>query len=483
MTGSRLVPRPVPTHSASHRGLAAALLLFATLAVGSALLIPPLQPADEALNADYAAALHDGRLPRIEEPSRPLLPGQRSIAPQFVANHPPGYYAVAAVPLGAGIDAGRPADGVLATRLLTVALTAPVVLLVAALARVLTAGRRPDVVLAAAGLTAAWWVLPLHAGLIHNDGPAATLAAGQLLLLTLLLRDGIRVRYAAGLVLLSAAASLVRLSSSTLIGLSVVALVTAGLLHPRTLRVRSAVAGALWSLVLVGACVAASGWWWWRNIRLYGDPSATPLIVQLLGWEPDDRSLLGIAVDPLLWVWMAWGAGGSRHALTLVVMGAWLAAVAALGCLALAEHLRRGRHWTPTGLSIGLLLVLTVGATIGQIVLHVQHGGGGHPRYLLPAMPALVVAIAVSVARVRRGWLVLAGLLTAQVASAANWVVKFRTGDGGWSSGQALTGVTLLVVALASVVVLVRAVRCSRSDDGAGPEPAQAPVTSELVGR
>lgn len=480
MTDSRTASRAVTL--ATRRGLLAALLLFVTLAVGSATLIRPLQPADEALNADYAATLHDGRLPRVEEPSRPLLPGQRPIAPQFVANHPPGYYAIASVPLGAGIDADRPADGVLAARLLTVVLTAPVVLLVAALARVLTRGRRPDLVLAAAGLTAAWWVLPLHAGLIHNDGPAAALAAGQLLLLTLLLRDGIRFRYAAGLVALSAAASVVRLSASTLIGLSVLALVTAGVLHPRTTRARSAAVGVLWSLALLGAAAATSGWWWARNIRLYGDASATPLIVQMLGWEPDERSLVGIAADPLVWVWMAWGAGGSRHALTLILVLAWCAAVAVIAGRAAARQRRSGDSgWSPTALAIALLFFLTVGATLGQIVLHVQHGGGAHPRYLLPAMAVLVVGIAASLAPLRRGWIAFAALAAVQVASAGNWVAKFLTVDDAWTASKALAGLAFLATALAAVAVIARAMRTCRPEPEATPLPAPARAPRELV--
>ena len=442
----------------------AALLLFVVLAVGSALLVRPLQPADEPLNVDYAVALSDGRLPRADEPARPVMPGQRPVRPQFVANHPPGYYAVVSVPIREGVDAGRPWDGVVAARLLTAVLTAPVVLLVAGLARALTRGRRQDVALAAAGIAAAWWALPLHAGLVHNDGPATAVAAGQLLLAVLLLRDGLRWRRAAGLVALSAVASLLRLSASTLIVLCGVALVTAALLHPRTTRLRAALVGLVWALALVAACAATSGWWWLRNVRLYGDVTGTPVIVRLLGWEPDPRSLPGIATDPSVWLSMAWAsAGGAQQEAGRALVTAWCVTVAAVAVVAVLLLLRRLRvstaSWSWPWAAIATFLSVHVAATLAQVVVHVQHGGGAHPRYLFPVMPVLAVAVAAAVLRVPGGRALLAGLVGIQVLGTGVFVDRFVTADGGWTRAEATTAAVAGTLALGAGLALVAAIR------------------------
>jgi hypothetical protein len=460
----------------------AALLLFLTLAAGSALLVRPLQPADEPLNVDYAVALSDGRLPRADEPVRPVMPGQRPVRPQFVANHPPGYYAVVSVPIGAGVDAGRPWDGVLAARLLTVVLSAPVVLLVAGLARALTRGLRQDVAVAAAGIAAAWWALPLHAGLIHNDGPATAIAAGQLLLAVLLLRDGLRWHWAAGLVALSAAASLVRLSASTLIALCAVALVASALLHPRTTRARAALVGTAWALALTAACAATSGWWWVRNVRLYGDVTGTPLIVRLLGWEPDPRSLLEIATDLSVWRSMAWAsAGGAQQEAGRAVVTAWWVTVVVVTLVAVLLLLATGRvraaSWSWPGAAIVTFLSVHVAATLAQVVVHVQHGGGAHPRYLFPVMPVLAVAVAAAVLRLRGGWALLAVLVGTQAVGAGVFVDRFVAADGGWASGEMATAAITGTVALGAVLALASIVRSEqrarRSDRLQPADPAE----------
>jgi hypothetical protein len=470
----------------NRRGVLAALLLFLTLATGSAMLVRPLQPADEPLNVDYAVALSDGRLPRADEPVRPVMPGQRPVRPQFVANHPPGYYAVVSVPVSAGVAAGRPWDGVLAGRLLTVLLSAPVVLLVAGLARALTRRRRQDVAVAAAGIAAAWWALPLHAGLIHNDGPATTIAAGQLLLAVLLLRDGLRWRWAAGLVALSAAASLVRLSASTLIGLCAVALVASALLHRRTTRARAALVGGAWALALAAACAATSGWWWLRNVRLYGDVTGTPLIVRLLGWEPDPRSLPEIAADVSVWRSMAWASvGGAQQEAGRAAVTTWWVTVAVVIGVAVLLLLRTSRaraaSWGWPEAAIVTFLSVHVAATLAQVVVHVQHGGGAHPRYLFPVMPVLAVVVAVALLRIRGGWALLAVLVSTQAIGAGVFVDRFVTADGGWTRGAWTTGVITGTVALGAVLALASAARAEqrarRSERLEPADPAELVLT------
>lgn len=477
----------------TRRGLLAAVLLLAVLAVAAAVTVRPLQPRDEPLNVAYAVALSEGRLPRIDVAVQPVMPGQRKFLPHFVANHPPGYYALVSLPISVGVSAGRPWTGVVGARLLTAALTLPAVLLVAALARVLTRGRRPDVVVGAAALAATWWVLPLHAGLVHNDGPATVVTAAHVLVAVLLLRDGLRLRWVTGAIALSCVGLLLRLSASTLVAITAAVLVAAALLHPRTTRLRAAAVGAAWALVLLAASAATSGWWWARNLRLYGDVTGTPLIVRMLRWQPDDRPLAAVATDPSVWAELALAAAGHPVQLwSQAAAASWWVAVAVLAVLGLVATAKSAWRRPPSAgrpsaraVAVALLLLVHVASTFAQVVVHVQHGGNPQPRYLLPVMPVLAVAVAVAALERRRGAAVLAGLLTAQVLGTASWTRHFVVRDDGWTEERILVSTAASAAAAVAVVVVTRCVhRLHRqpASRGDGPRPSRSGRQEAAVG-
>jgi hypothetical protein len=86
-----------------------------------------------------------------------------------VANHPPLFYAVTALPLGLGERVGAPRAGFVAARLLSATLAAGGLVMVALLALLLVPGR-PRVAVGAAWLAALLPGLPHVSAFVYNDG-------------------------------------------------------------------------------------------------------------------------------------------------------------------------------------------------------------------------------------------------------------------------------------------------------------------------
>ena len=99
------------------------MLAFLALTAVQAVAIRPYLPPDELYHVGYAASVLDGRLPTLTSPLPgdrvPLLPDDGRPRRVYVANHPPLFYAVTALPLAAGERFGAPRAGFLAARLLS----------------------------------------------------------------------------------------------------------------------------------------------------------------------------------------------------------------------------------------------------------------------------------------------------------------------------------------------------------------------------
>jgi hypothetical protein len=103
---------------ALRQGVTGAVLVFLALAGVQALAVRPYLPPDELYHVGYAATVLDGRLPTLTTPLPagrvPLLPDDNGSRRIYVANHPPLFYAVTAVPLRLGERLGMPQTALLA---------------------------------------------------------------------------------------------------------------------------------------------------------------------------------------------------------------------------------------------------------------------------------------------------------------------------------------------------------------------------------
>jgi hypothetical protein len=126
-------------------GVAAAVLALLTLAGVQAAAIRPYLPPDELYHVGYAATVLNGRLPTLTTPVPaervPLMPTDGQPRRVYVANHPPLFYVLAAVPIWVGERLAAPRAGFLAARLVSVCLTAGGLVMVAWLALLLVPGR------------------------------------------------------------------------------------------------------------------------------------------------------------------------------------------------------------------------------------------------------------------------------------------------------------------------------------------------------
>jgi hypothetical protein len=462
-------------------GILGAAVAFVGLSILASLTIKPFLPADESLNVDYALSVTEGRIPRVDEPVIPQLPGQRRLSLTYVANHPPLYFVLAGIPLRLGLDHGHPMLGFYAARLLTILLSVGMVVGTGILAVVLARRRRPAVAVGAAALVATSGSLVLHAAIIHNDGLATSLIAAQLVATVLVLRQGLRTGPCLLLVASASLGLLTRISAVSLVALSAAALVAAALLHPVGGWRRAILRGVAWACLLAAACALTSGWFYWRNTRLYGDPTAQAFVTELVtrnrptppslaeylgspetywgqvlrmfGADIDvPNGLPASAIDPAGWavaaIWLAVLAG-------LVVMGA--RAVRA------GRRLASDRRLLVEG-AVAALLAFHVVAVILQLASHVAGGGFGHVRYIFPAWPVIAVIMAYAILALpgRSGRALLALAVVAQAALTVTWLANQaarwtgETGFGEIPKAVRLSGVPApdAVLALLAVVVV-----------------------------
>jgi hypothetical protein len=154
-------------------GVAGAVLAFLALTGVQAVALRPYLPPDELYHVGYAAWLLEGRLLTLTSPLPrervPMPPGDGLPRRVYVANHPPLFHALAAVPIGLGERLGAPRAGFLAARLLSAALAAAGVALVGWLALLVVPGR-PRVAVGAAWLAALLPGLPHVSAFVYTDG-------------------------------------------------------------------------------------------------------------------------------------------------------------------------------------------------------------------------------------------------------------------------------------------------------------------------
>ena len=152
-------------------GVAAVIVVFGALGMLNALTVPPLVPRDETGHVAYVVSITHGVLPTIYTPlPKDDVPQLRTNHKDttWVANHPPLFYVLAAVPMKVALMVHRPMLGLRLIRLMNVGFVMLTMALAAVLARRLLrrSGRAPIVAAATTGLVS---TVPHTAAMLYND--------------------------------------------------------------------------------------------------------------------------------------------------------------------------------------------------------------------------------------------------------------------------------------------------------------------------
>lgn len=467
-------------------GLGGVVIAFVGLGALYAFTVPKFLPADETSHVGYALTIGHGELPALDSPVPDEVPGlalQYEIRREiYTANHPPLYYLPVAVPLRLGVEAGHPVLGFVATRLLTVALTAVGAVATWWTARLLLPLRR-DVAVLAAAIAVLFPAVPRFAGVVYNDGFSLAVAASSMAVVTRLLVRGPTRGWIAGAAGAAAALTLTRAVGIPAAALVSLAAAAAVLLHDtRTLRARA------WRALAAGAAVAvaglvASGWFWLRSKRLYGDIAGSAYNLERFGYGPRGTTA-GLITDPH-WPFVLyrqlWGRVYDSAELAVgtgALPGTIFALLVAAGAAALVVRRLRD-HGRPTleswrdaetatrGRVVGWGLVLAwVGLIYVSTISYIASGGGVHGRYLFPAIPAaaLLTATAIGALPGRSRGIAQAGTTALLAATGLLWAARFADRldpDASWwgpamtATAASANGIPAVGVWLAIIVTLV----------------------------
>jgi hypothetical protein len=416
-------------------GVAGAVLAFLALAGLQALAVRPYLPPDELYHVGYAAMVLDGQLPTL---TTPLPAGEVPLAPVdgqprrvYVANHPPLFYVVSAVPLGLGERLGAPRAGFLTARLLSASLAAAGVAMVAWLAVLLAPGR-PRVAVGAAWLAALLPSLPHVSAFVYNDGLGFLAATATLVAAVAVLRRGPALPHLAGLSAASAAAALTRAPGLVMVAEAAAAAAGGVLLHQG--RGRRVLAAAAAGTLVGGTAGGAAIWFYLRNRSLYGSLTGAAYNQQLFGFVPQDdmTELLRSLAYPLrlydgLWVWTRFNLPRVPTPPLLVAVPRLLALAAVIGLIVATASWLRGRRpvrWDAPAVAAWALAVAWGVAVYAMVAAYDGHGGHTHPRYLFPGLAVLAVAAASGLDRLpgaRRGLWIWGATLAQLTLTAAAW--------------------------------------------------------------
>ncbi|NDJ86586.1 MAG: hypothetical protein GYB66_11920 [Chloroflexi bacterium] len=158
-------------------------------------------------------------------------------------------------------------------------------------------------------------------------------------------------------------------------------------------------------LGLFGGTVGViSGWWYWRNWRLYGEPTATDIHLEIFTDDKPEQSVEGLIRD---WgqvinsFWASFGWGEINPSLLVYTLAGGVMALLLLGFL--WQLPRRWRTWdharrTLILMSIGQVLVVAVLLTRWMLRVEAPLG-----RLMFPALFPIVLILASSVPVSLRG--------------------------------------------------------------------------------
>jgi hypothetical protein len=473
-------------------GLAGVLLTFVTLAAWCAYRMPIYGPADEASHVGYARVVGQGRLPTIETQipaqgdqrlARRLAGRDAAHRTIWTANHPPLFYALAAVPVRVGDAIGHPLWGVLAARLLSVGLSA-LGLLAIAFVVLQVAPDRPQLALAAAGFVALVPSLATTSAVVHNDSLAfLSTTAAAAAAVVFVIRGPSAARLAA-VATTASLAMLTRLSGLAALGIAGLAVLVGVWRAGGGGVVRRLGRAGLWSAAVVAAVVATSGWFWLRNLTLYGDlsgagalrehfpyssstnPSSTFTHVLTNGnfWLQEQLRLWDITY----WIRSFDGSPTRRLWMLGLVPAAGLLLT---GVGALVRWSRRGPRPDRGRVAAVALCVLLLGMVQLLVVQYKAAGGTLHVRYLFPGLVTIGLGAAVGLAALpggRRGLPTVAMLVVMSAVAPLLLWRQLAAKDGLPGPGQLTAMVPLLALGVGLQAYALWHLRPA----AAGPGPA-----------
>ncbi len=510
-------------------GLGGAMLTFVVLAGLNAWTTPLFAQPDEASHYGYALLVSSGRLPTVTTPIptedvpelRALLgPRDQAHRSVWTANHPPLFYAVMAAPVRVGVLTGHPLGALRAARMLSVAIAAAGILLLALLVRELVPGR-PELMVAAAGVAAIVPSFVAVAGLLYNDSLAfATSTAALLAGVRFLVRGPSRGRL--GMVAVTASlAALTRASGLVVVGIVGLAVLAAVWRQRRAagLPWRRAALGAFgWGSVVGAAVLASAGWFYLRNLSLYGDLTGASALFDMFK-RTSPGSVLEVVRVRSYWINQAkrfWDStfdheitsGSAAHKVwwvgVLPTVGFAVFAGRRLGRLwrpgRLGSLPRRDPRWVAAALLVAMLVLLD--AMLAQFI---SGGGGPHIRYLFPDLAIIALAAAIGLASLPGGRRGLPAIALLGVALPVNlWLldlqlwalVRPRDGEGAFRTALTAAGLParplLVLVPAAALLAAALALQAlalwslgSRdlAPRPAPPEPPLVPEPLALDGR
>jgi hypothetical protein len=344
-------------------------------------------PASDALARDERPSFDD------------LGAGQTRRGVVTVGQHPPGYYVLLAS-AGTLLPAGTPADlQIWVLRMLSVALLAPLPVIVAAATRRL--GGSPPAVITASILPLAVPQLAVVGGAVNNDNLLNAAAAWLALGVAVVATGDLRARTGVLLGLAAAVALLTKAFALTIVPVVGVAYLVAAL---RSGRWRAAATGA----TAYGATALLGGWWWVHNLVRYGElqpaghmPARAegPLsFSEGIGdyWERFVELMPG-----RFWAMLSIKGGGDAALPWLVPV---VLSVALIGFLVVAVA---RRHTFGAGRTDVALLVAPFFVTMAVLVastwrLYTSTGNprGLQGRYLFVALPGVFVVAALVLGRI-----------------------------------------------------------------------------------
>jgi hypothetical protein len=436
--------RPGPGATAALRlGVGGAVLAFVVLA-SVWLYQPTYRPTDEPSHVAYARELSHGRLPTIDTPmsgdgdprlARVLRSRDAVHRTIWTANHPPLYYALAAVPLRIAEATAHPVGGVLAARLLSVGLSALGLLALAWVVLQLVPGR-PQLAVAATGLAALLPAFINVAAVVYNDSLAFLTSTGALAAVVAFVVRGPSPGRLAAVAATVALAALARASGLVVASVAGLAVLVTVWWAGRGSAARRLARAVVWAGAVGAAVVAVTGWFYLRNRGLYGDLTGSAAllerfgrvpragVLELLGdggfWRDQQRRLWGVTANLP-------GSGG-RLSRRLWLLG--LVPLAGLLVAGAGWLHRRARGAAPPpdprrafAVACCLLLLALLELTLAQFV---SDGGGAHVRYLFPGMVAIGLTVAVGLAALPGGRRGLPTVAMLAVMAAANLWVRWR---------------------------------------------------------
>jgi hypothetical protein len=394
-------------------GVGGAVATYVGLATLLALAIPLFIPADETAHVDYAYRLSHGELPIAGSHLHAEFPTlkQRS-GTQYVAYHPPLYYALIAPLVRLGTESTHPRIWLLAARGVGIALTVITIVLVAVLARRVFAhwdsARRSQLAVLAAGLVAAVPSMIGATAAIQNDPLELVLVLAAGVCLAGIVRNGITARRAVVLGVVCGLGMLSRVTFVQVLLTCVATVVVVLVLHRdaaehQTIRQRTFRAAAYLSPVVLGPVLIA-GWFYVLNHSRYGTFTGSNIAYDLVSNRHLDARMkdpLHFAFNPFSWWSQLLQVGGEHPAFVATpgtaprIIATLLAVCLTLGVVAIAlrwKSIRPDREsWILLG---GLLLVLLI--SFAEIALHVSHKGSENNRYLIDALPFWGIAFGVA---------------------------------------------------------------------------------------